>query len=345
MVWRRITLIILMAVWVLPGCVSKNRASRDGLISKELPLTVDDLSEIKEGLANHKRVLWQYQIYKSPKLQKYCDLIAAEIAEVSTRPHLPYHVTILDTDEVNIFGGPGGYIYITKGMFKYIKTEGELAGILAHEITHVANYEYSNIPHLTKVKKVYGLMLSGSELVKNTGVAGPYGSATNMVLSEGGKRAPILFKRFTSDQEVNTDEVAVETLVKAGYNPREYQQFVEKLARVNMDEVGKFVLLLNTHPPFEARRQLLSDRVKKLKLTGSINEPTEGDLFEAIQQSEVLPKPAVQPPPPPAEPPPARSIVFEPKFRSVTDDSVMGSVSPSKQQAKMDRKRMSTAWF
>ncbi len=342
MAWRQLLMMIVMGVWVLPGCASHNRASRSGIISQELPLTVDDLSEIKEGEANHKRVMWQYNVYKNKKLQTYCDLIAAEIAEVSTRPHLPYHVTLLDTEEVNIFGGPGGYIYITKGMFKYLKSEGELAGILAHEITHVANYEYSNIPHLTKVKRAYGLMLAGSELVKNTGMAGPYGSATNMVLSEGGKRAPMVFKRFTADQEVATDEKAIESLARAGYDPHDYQDFVERLSKVNMDEVARFVLLMNSHPPFEQRRKILDGRVRSTKFTKEV-QLKEELVFDFTKFTEVPPPAPAAPLPPPAET--AKSIIFQPKFRAVTDQSpVIEPVTAPKQENKI-RKRMSTAWF
>ena len=338
---RQLLLIFVIAAGILPGCASHNRASRTGIISQELPLTVDDLSEIKEGQANHKKILWQYPVYKSPKLQKYCDAIASGIAAVSTRPHLPYHVTLLDTDEVNIFGGPGGYIYMTKGLFQSIKTEGELAGLLAHEITHVANYEYANIPHLTKVKRAYGLMLAGSELVKNTGMAGPYGSATHMGLSEMGKKAPVVFKRFTADQEVATDEKTIDSLVKAGYDPHEYQAFIERLAKVDMDDVARFVIFLNAHPPFEQRRKILAERIGSLKLEAGKIEKVEFKIdLLGESRTEVNPSPA-----PPAAP--LKSIVFQPKFKMVTDPPSMDSLTPAKQQRKIspDRKRFSAAWF
>lgn len=327
---------------ILSGCAAHNHASRKGIISPELPLTVDDLGEIKEGEANHKRVLWQYKIYSRPHLQKYCNEIAAEIAQVSTRPHLPYHVTLLDSEEVNIFGGPGGYIYMTKGLFQYIESEGELAGLLAHEITHVANYEYSNIPHLSKVKRVYGLMLQGSEIVQNTGAAGVYGKAANMGIKGLGKAAPVLGRKFTSDQEVATDEKAIDSLMKAGYDPREYQAFIERLARVNMDDVARFVGLLNTHPPFEERRKILAERIRDLKLERSKVE-FKKDLLGEIRREETSVSEAFARQP--AEP--SKSIVFQPKFKMVTDQPPIESLTPVKQQSKMspDRKRFSAAWF
>ena len=335
---RRILLTLLFLPGLLPGCATHNHASRDGIISKELPLTVEDLSEIKEGEANHKKVLWQYKIYHRPLLEKYCNEISAEIAEVSTRPHLPYHVTILDSDEVNIFGGPGGYIYLTKGLFQYIQSEGELAGLLAHEITHVANYEYSNIPHLTKVKKVYNLVLQGSELVQSTGVSGVYGKAANIGVKSLGKAGPALGKRFSSDEEVDTDEKAVNSLVKAGYDPRAYQAFIERLARVSMEDVARFVGLLNTHPPFEARRKILAQQIAMLKLENGKIEFKKDLLGEVKHLDEA-------PPPQPA-PSSSKSVVFQPKFRMV-EAPPLEPLESAKQQNKMspDRKRFSAAWF
>ena len=258
--WFLIPFIILL----FSGCAT-HHVSRKGIISRELPLTLDDLAEIREGEKNYEKVLWEYHLYENPKLQKYCNAIAASIAEVSTRPHLPYRVVLLDTDEVNIFGGAGGYVYATRGLFHFVESESELAGMIAHEITHVANYEYAGLPQFAGVKKVYGYMLRGSEIAKGNG-AGIYGTAANFGLQGIGKAAPVIMHHFSSDQEVLTDERAVDSLVKAGYDPQGIYRVIERLARVPMNEVGRFVNLLNTHPPFEARRNVLRDRIRRLDL-------------------------------------------------------------------------------
>lgn len=250
-------LFLSLIIFLLAGCAT--RPSRSGVISQDLPLTVDDLSEIQAGQKNHERILWQYKLYDSQNLEQYCNAIAASIAEVSTRPHLPYKVILLDSDEVNIFGGPGGYIYVTRGVFSFVESEAELAGVLAHEIVHVAEYSYSNIPQVSKMQKAYGLMLQGSELAKNS--VGTYGTAANYGLKGIGRAAPVFAKRFGHDQEVETDEKAVEVLIQAGYDPRGYLRFVEKLSKVEMDDIGKFATFMNAHPPFADRRTLLDNQI------------------------------------------------------------------------------------
>jgi predicted Zn-dependent protease len=265
---------------LLSGCAMK--PSRDGIISKELPLTVDDLGEIRAGQKNHERVLWEYKIYDSPKLQQYCNAVAASLAEVSTRPHLPYKVVLLDDEEINIFGGPGGFIYITKGMFDFIESEAELAGAIAHEIIHVADYDYSHVPHLSKMQKAYNVMLQGTELAKSS--VGSYGTAANYGVKGIGKAAPVIARRFGHDEEIQTDEKALEVLVAAGYDPRGYLRFVEKLTKVDMDQIGRFAIFMNTHPPFAQRREILNNRISGMKLAdGKVDFKKDMMLTEVRQ--------------------------------------------------------------
>src|SRR3990167_8574355 len=107
----------LLIFSLLPlGCARHHRVDRDGIMSDALPITLDDLSEIRAGEENHQRVMWEYKQYHNPRMQTFLNEIAANIAEVSTRPHLPYKVILLDDEDVNVFGGAGGYIYITRGL-------------------------------------------------------------------------------------------------------------------------------------------------------------------------------------------------------------------------------------
>lgn len=254
----RYFLVVLFSSLVLIGCV--HRTSRKGVLSQELPLTLGDLAEIRSGETNHRKILQEYKRFESPKLETYLNAIAANVAQVSTRPHLPYRVIILDSEEVNMFGGPGGFIYITRGLLNFVESEPELAGLLSHEIGHISAYEYANIPHQTKVKFVYNALLRGSELAKD-GI-GTYGTAVNYGIKGLGKAAPVIAQQFGHDQEILADKRAVEYLMKAGYDPRGFQKFIERLSRIPMEDVGRFVIFLNTHPPFQDRRAVLADLLR-----------------------------------------------------------------------------------
>lgn len=246
---------------VIAGCA---HSPRQGVISQQLPITVDDLTEIREGKRNHERVLWDYRVYYHPELQGYCNNILRNIAVVSERPNLPYQVILLDSEDVQVFAGPGGYIYITRGFFDFIQSEGELAGAMAHEVVHVANFQYAAIPHLSKVQVAYHWAVQGSEFAKSS--IGSYGTAANMGLKGVGRAAPALARRFGKDEEIETDEKAVDALVKAGYDPRGYLRLVDKLTKIDMADLEKFAVYMAAHPPFAERVALLTKKIEILHL-------------------------------------------------------------------------------
>jgi len=273
---------LIFAILFLPAC--SRRTNRSGVMSQELPLTVGDIAEIRNGEENHQKVLWQHKLYNNPTLETYLNVIAASIAEVSTRPSLPYRVYLLDEEEVNIFGGPGGHIYVTRGFLDFVESESELAGVIAHEIGHISHYDYANIPHFSKMKTIYQGLLKGTDIAKNT--IGTYGTAAYYGVKGVGQAAPQIAKQFTEDAEVIADEKAVEILVKAGYDPRGFERFVDRLAKVPVSDVGRFVMLMNTHPPFPARRRLLHDQVQEIPMEEGKIEFRK-DMLNEVRQTLV----------------------------------------------------------
>lgn len=284
----------LMGLTILAFVGCATRPSRDGVMSASLPLTVDDLAEIREGQKHREIVLEEYELYDSPKAQVYLNAIAKSIAEVSSRPNLPYQVVLLDDDDINIFGGPGGNIYMTRGMLNFVESETEIAGILAHEIAHVAGYEYSTIPQIGKGKKLYGVLKSGTELASDS--IGTYGTVAKYTIRGVEKAKPHLAKRYSRDQEVEADKLAVEFLVKAGYNPNGYEIFNDRLSKVPMEDVKRFVLMMNTHPPFQERRVRLKKLIKKNKgnVTAQKRDMLSEIRMQMVNKVVVTPTPEVE---------------------------------------------------
>jgi len=318
----RICMLLAVIFVVISGC---SRVDRKGVMSQELPLTVDDLAEIRAGERNHQEVLLQYKFYDSPRMETYLNTIAAGIAEVSTRPNLPYRVVILDEDEVNMFGGPGGFIYVTSGLLKFVESEPEIAGLLAHEIAHISHFDYSNIPHLSKMQTVYKGMVRGTELARDS--IGTYGTAAYYGVKGIGKVAPYIGGQFGADQEIMADELAIKYLQKAGYDPRGLQSAVEKLAKVKKSEVGRYVIYMDVHPPFQDRRTVMADELRSYDNTEGSIDVKEDTLNEMRQMMVNTPD----------------SILFESKleFGMHSADPVM-SQNQSKDNLRTppDRKRL-----
>ena len=104
--------------------------------SRDFVLMSED-AEIAQGRELHPKVMQQYQEYEDVNLQTLVKDVGTRLAMNSERSNLIFRFTLLDSDQVNAFALPGGYIYITRGLLAYLNSESELAAVLGHEIGHV----------------------------------------------------------------------------------------------------------------------------------------------------------------------------------------------------------------
>src|ERR1051325_6697479 len=100
-------------------------------------LAMTDAEEQQLGQNVSQKVRERYGVVQDAAVHKYVSLVGLALAQGSTRPALPWTFIVLDTDGVNAFAAPGGYVHITRGALALIKSESELAGVLAHEMIHV----------------------------------------------------------------------------------------------------------------------------------------------------------------------------------------------------------------
>jgi len=101
-------------------------------------MLISEPDEIKLGRQTDAQIAQAYGLYDDPKLGAYVERLGQRIAKVSHRPQLPFEFKVLDSPVVNAFAVPGGYVYLTRGILSYCNSEAELAGVIGHEIGHVA---------------------------------------------------------------------------------------------------------------------------------------------------------------------------------------------------------------
>ena len=106
-------------------------------VKKIADLKVTDAEERQIGQAVSDKMVETFGVYQDANVTKYVTLVGAVLALQSPRPGLDWQFVVLDTEGVNAFAAPGGFIHITKGLLGLMKDEAELAGVLAHEIIHV----------------------------------------------------------------------------------------------------------------------------------------------------------------------------------------------------------------
>ena len=106
-------------------------------------LTIDEKEERQLGETVSTQIRQRFGVVQDPAIHKYVSLVGTAMAQQSDRPNLPWTFVVLDTDGVNAFASPGGFVHITRGALGLIRNEAELAGVLGHELAHVVRADYA----------------------------------------------------------------------------------------------------------------------------------------------------------------------------------------------------------
>ena len=229
----------------LGGLLNKAQQVKDAK-GKFDDLNVTDEEERKIGEAVSAKIRERFGVVQSAPVHKYVTLVGTTLAKQSERPALNWSFVVLDTDGVNAFASPGGIVHITRGALGLIKSEAELAGVLAHEIGHVAHKHTVNA-----IKKNKAVQLGTSETLSDRGpfVDKIANKAYEMVLEN----------KFDRGDEMDADKVSVTLTEKAGYAPGTLAAFLARLDDRNQDQPAQNGLFAS-HPETKER----IEAIKKL---------------------------------------------------------------------------------
>lgn len=255
-------------VWIaglavlLSGCASApgEHAFRQRLHTETLATTsADDVrAEIRFGRDVAARVLGRFPLEKDASLTRYVNLVGTALAAQAGRPELSYHFAVLDSDTVNAYSAPGGYVFITRGALAMAQDEAELAAVLAHEIAHVSER------HIVNALNIRARDSSGAAGVGK--LLGAGSDTTRVAFMQALDQAvQILFETgYSHRDELEADRVATLLLLHIGLDPLALRRY---LARLNASDAGARAVS-NTHPPSAARMQALDRLIKEEQLAG-----------------------------------------------------------------------------
>jgi predicted Zn-dependent protease len=182
-------------------------------------MLLSEQDEISLGGQTDREVRRQYGVYEDAELQAYLDDVCKRLGKLSHRPTLDYRFEILDASVVNAFAVPGGYVYFTRGILSTLNNEAELAGVMGHEIGHVAA-RHSAQQYSRAQLAQFGVVLGGLFLGDLASGLAQFGVG-------------MLFLSFSRDNERQADALGVEYSSKAGYDAAELARFFETLERMN----------------------------------------------------------------------------------------------------------------
>jgi len=243
----------LIAAVVLGGCQSGGGFNVQNVDIGSVIKSVGNLREVKEpeeiqiGQSMTETLLGARPLYDDPELQHYVNEVGLWVAQQSERPNLPWHFGVNDSDHINAFAAPGGYIIITKGMMKQLRNEAELAGVLGHEVAHV-NQKH----HLNALRKSAFANLLGE------GVAAATDSKhADLVKQLAGPTKELYARGLDKTDEFEADRMGVVLAARAGYDPYGLPAVLTTLASAAPDD-NFLTLLTKTHPLPQVRLDSLA---------------------------------------------------------------------------------------
>ena len=212
--WKIHVILCGILLWVV-ACAANPVTGRHEL------MLISEPDEIRLGQRTDGQIAQAYGRYDDPKLGTYIADLGRRLAKVSHRGQLPFEFKVLDSPVVNAFAVPGGYVYLTRGILSYCNSEAELAGVMGHEIGHVAarhSAQQYTRAQLAQLGLGLGAILSES-FGQLAGLA-QFGVST-------------LFLKFSRDNERQADDLGVEYATKVGFDANQMANFFETLERLH----------------------------------------------------------------------------------------------------------------
>ena len=181
-------------------------------------------------------------------LQRYVNLVGRWVAEQSERADLPWHFGVIESPSVNAFAAPGGYIFLTRGLYALLRDEGELAGVLAHEIGHVLRR------HHLKILQKSRLLNLGKELLSSRIADNP------KIQTLIGRGAEITARSLDRNAEFDADQIAVVLAARAGYDAFSLPSVLQQIGHFAAGD-DRVTLLFKTHPHPDTRLENLDKKM------------------------------------------------------------------------------------
>ena len=251
--------------------------------------SVSEDQEVALGRQNAEQINSQLPVVTDPQISAYMQELGSQIARTTSRADLDWHFYVINTDQVNAFALPGGYIYINRGLIESTDKLDELAGTLGHEIGHVI--QRHSVKQMEKAQKT------------NVGVA-VLCTLTNICETGIGQTAvrvggSALFARHTRLDELQADSEAVVNVTRAGFDPNGIPKLFEILLRERQREPTKLESWFASHPMEEARIERTKRLIEDLRLGADGNLLIDTPNYQAFKSrlSELPPGPEPAPPP------------------------------------------------
>ena len=260
---------MLAGTLLLSGCV----VSRDPITGKKKSYGYSWAEEVRMGREADSQIISQFGLYEDERLSSYIDSLGQAMVAIShvrragAEPEwlaTKFYFRVLDSEVVNAFALPGGYIYVTRGLLAHVDNEAQLAVVIGHEIGHVTARHMS--------KRAKNQILSQAALMAGA-IGGQLlvgGNTAESVLNYGGIGSQLLLLSYGRDDESQSDKLGVEYAALTGYDAAEGAGFFNSLKRLTNQSGQDIPSFLQTHPdPGQRETKIIEEAATWPSETGS----------------------------------------------------------------------------
>ena len=237
--------------------------ARNPVTGKKQVVLMSERDEIAMGQQADPQIIAQFGLYDNADLQNFINEKGQQVVAISHRPKLEHKFRILNSEVVNAFAVPGGFVYFTRGMLAYLNSEADFAGVLSHEIGHIA-HRHSVEQHRNQILSQVGI-LAGVIIAPELG----------RFLETASMGMQLLLLKNSRDAEREADELGVEYSSKIGYDAHEMAKFFNSLERQQAGTAAaELPEFMSTHPNpgdrYVTVNKLATEWQGKLNLTNPV---------------------------------------------------------------------------
>ena len=229
--------------------------------------------EIQLGRQHARRINSQLRIVEDPVIAEYVNRLGQNIGRNSD-VKVPLEIRVVEDSQINAFALPGGFIYVNTGLIEFARDESELAGVMGHEIAHIAGR------HSTRqISRSYLISMTAETLLR---AYGGNNTETTVAMIAANVAIPLTFLKFSRDFEKKADLLGLQYLYKAGYDPLGMVSFFERLSAEERSRGRPLPAFFRSHPLSAKRVKLVQKAIAELLPDRPAYE-TSNSEFNAIK--------------------------------------------------------------